>query len=277
MSSVEAKAMAAMRGLLRYLSGGRARLAGGTEGTGPATVGLERDGEATRRFPEEVLRAAAARGLVVRQGGFLALDASGRAWLRRAMCGEDPFAAQHGTREEEEREVGGKRRRVRVNLDESPLASLGRLKRRDGTPFLDPALIEAGERLRSDFARGQLQPRVSANWEASVSSGSARGANGIADLSDAAVGARMRVEHALRAVGPELGGVLVDVCCFLKGLETVEREREWPVRSAKLMLRTALAALDRHYNPERSEAERARDRRSHRWGAEDYRPSLRRS
>ena len=64
----------------------------------------------------------------------------------------------------------------------------------------------------------------------------------------------MRVEHALRAVGPELGGVLVDVCCFLKGLEAVKREREWPARSAKLMLCTALAALDRHHNPERFEA-----------------------
>ena len=158
-----------------------------------------------------------------------------------------------------------------------PLAGLARLKRKDGSPFLDAPLIAAGERLRIDFTRGQLQPRVSANWEASVSSGGARGANGVAELSDAALGARMRVERALKAVGPDLSGVLVDVCCFLKGLETVEREREWPVRSGKLMLRTALSALDRHYRPEAGEPERAGQRRAHRWASAGYRPSLSRT
>jgi len=171
--------------------------------------------------------------------------------------------------------VEGEPCEVLVNLAESPLAGLARLKRKDGSPFLGAPLVAAGERLRVDFTRGQLQPRVTANWEAAVSSGGARGA-GIADLGDAALGARMRVERALRAVGPDLSGVLVDVCCFLKGLETVEREREWPVRSGKLMLRTALAALDRHYRPAATETGQAR-RHAHHWATADYRPSLRRT
>ncbi|MEN0001668.1 MAG: DUF6456 domain-containing protein, partial [Pseudomonadota bacterium] len=61
--------------------------------------------------------------------------------------------------------------------------------------------------------------------------------------------ARGRVAKALSNVGPELAGLLLDVCCFLKGLERVEAERRWPRRSAKLLLKVALASLDRHYNP----------------------------
>jgi hypothetical protein len=169
-------------------------------------------------------------------------------------------------------EIDGERQSVAVNLAESPLSQLYRRKGADGKPFLTAEEFIAGERLRADFTRGNLMPRTGANWETSVAGRNRTSANGTADLTDAAMACRFRVEKALEAVGPELSGVLIDVCCFLKGLETVERERQWPVRSAKLVLKVALGVLDRHYHP-RARAKPGRPRIVQ-WGAEDYRPSI---
>jgi hypothetical protein len=129
--------------------------------------------------------------------------------------------------------------------DESPLARLASRKGADGQPFLAAHEVAAGERLRAEFTRGGLLPSITQRWDATTRSGG--GGAGPADLSDAALDCRRRVERAVAAVGPELSGVLLDVCCFLKGTERVEAERQWPARSAKLMLKTGLAALARHY------------------------------
>lgn len=170
-------------------------------------------------------------------------------------------------------DTGDGARPVLANLSESPLAQLARLRTRTGAAFLAAREFEAGERLRADYTRGQLMPRLGANWIASVASGKRAGGGGVAELTDAALAARMRVEKAIAAVGPELSGVLIDVCCFLKGMETVEVERAWPVRSGKVVLKTALAALARHYWPNASSAE-ARPARMLHWGAQDYRPRM---
>jgi hypothetical protein len=155
--------------------------------------------------------------------------------------------------------------------DESPLGRLAVRRGKDGAAFLAAAETLAGERLRADFTRAGLSPTLTQRWDASPRGGGGTG-RGAFDLSDSALDARRRVDAALRAVGPELSGVLLDVCCFLKGLEQVERERQWPVRSAKLMLKTGLAALGRHYGLG-SEAVGG-EARMRRWGAEDYRPTI---
>lgn len=135
---------------------------------------------------------------------------------------------------------------VTVNDGESPLAWLARRKGRDGQPLITPTQFLAGERLRADFTRASLSPRVTSAWRAPVSRGS--GAFGSAgEATDAMVAARQRLQIALKACGPEFSGLLTDVCCFLRRLEDVETARGWPSRSAKVVLQLALDRLARHY------------------------------
>lgn len=132
---------------------------------------------------------------------------------------------------------------LELDLAESPLGWLATRKGRDGRPLIDAAQLLAGERLRLDFTRAGLTPRVTTNWSPSAGSGT----GGPEAFSDMVLAARGRVQAALSAVGPELSGVLLDVCCFLKGLEEVERERSWPPRAGKVVLGLGLDRLAVHY------------------------------
>lgn len=140
---------------------------------------------------------------------------------------------------------GEKISRVLVDDSESPLAWLARRKGRNGHAMIAPEQFIAGEKLRADFTRAQMTPRVTSNWSAPT--GRAGSGSGAGEMTDAIVTARQRVRTALDACGPEFSGLLLDVCCFLRGLEDIERERGWPQRSAKIVLQLGLARLARHY------------------------------
>jgi hypothetical protein len=141
--------------------------------------------------------------------------------------------------------------------------------------MISEAQFDAGERLRADFWFAQMTPRVTMSWS-SVSHAQRRRRSGLAfrsdaDMADSVAAARERVRRALAAVGPELAGVLIDVCCHLKGLEEVERAARWPQRSGKIVLQLALSCLARHYGIGVSAPGRAGGGVRH-WGAEDYKP-----
>ncbi len=251
--------------LLRRLLHGAVDLVPGEDGSGFTIAGE------ARPVADALVRFGLREGLLQRTDTRLAATSDTAGYLRRAMLADDDaFAEQHRVTKEESVDVEGVRQRVRRNLAESPLSLLSRLKDRSGSSFLPLEAIEAGERLLADFTRGQLQPRVTASWEPRLSGRSKGDRGGQAEIADTAIAARERFSRAVDAMGPELAGVAVDVCCFAKGLETVERERQWPARSAKLMLRTALLALARHYAPPPLRSGRT----SHHWGAPDYRPPM---
>lgn len=178
---------------------------------------------------------------------------AGRAALRQMLKGETADGGELGDHADQHRlwadrvvddPEDGRRRRMRVNLAESPLQVLARRSGANGQPFLSPGMVAAGERLREDFELAQMGPRVTQNWEGFLTAGIDTGTHGFSGGSGSA---RERVAAALRELGPELGDVAMRVCCFLEGFEMTERRLGWPARSGKLGLRLALIRLERHY------------------------------
>jgi hypothetical protein len=184
-----------------------------------------------------------------------AITGVGRAALRRMIAGgregsgdaADAFGDQH--RDWGEREVADSdgRRRVRCNLAESPMSVLARRRDKDGKPFLAPELVAAGERLREDFEIAQIGPRVAQNWDRFLTGGQQAPAGSGSGPAEGPRGARERVALALRDLGPGLGDMVLRCCCFLEGLEVVEKRLGWSARSGKIVLRIALIRLAKHY------------------------------
>jgi len=162
--------------------------------------------------------------------------------------GIDPLRARHLSLAMQVLAGSDDCREVLADEAESPLAWLARRKGKDGRALIAPHQFLSGERLRADFTRAQLMPRTTSNWDISASRGARGGGAGAGMMpSDVAIAAQQRLRHALDAAGPEFSGLLLDICCFLKGLEDVERERLWPRASAKVVLQLGLERLARHY------------------------------
>ena len=155
------------------------------------------------------------------------------------------------------------RRRARRPPIAAPLAMLRRRRHKDGRPLVSDAQFSAAEMLAADFWHGAAlaagSPPTGPRWCRRTGSAAPRPARAWR-CAISVVAARQRFHRALDAVGPELAGVLVDVCCHDMGLEAAGRAWGWPQRAAKVVLDLALTRLARHYGliaPERPAASRA--------------------
>lgn len=159
-----------------------------------------------------------------------------------------PYADQHRTWGERMiSDRTGPSGRMRYNLSESALTALGRRRDKEGKPFLEQALVAAGERLREDFELAQMGLRVAQNWDRFLAATDRASAESGGGGSNGSSKARARVAAALRDLGPGLGDVVLRCCCFLEGLEVAEKRMGWSARSGKIVLRIALIRLKRHY------------------------------
>ena len=132
-------------------------------------------------------------------------------------------------------------RSVTVNLTESPLGWLfarGHVSRRQ---------FDAGERLRMDWERGQLAPRVTIAWDSAPVARSRGGSAYGIDLSGSQLDARRRFESAVAEAGPGLADILWRVVCSGEGMRQAETALGWPARAGKLVLGLALDRVADYY------------------------------
>ncbi len=140
-----------------------------------------------------------------------------------------------------------------LQISESPLLRLFRRKDHMGQRYIDARQLAAGERLRADFERARLSPRVTSAYAESAGSGGRHwqmSDNSIEKISLGALAARDRLERAFAAVGPELSGILYQVCCLAAGFEAAEAILSLPPRSGKAILNLALTRLARALWPD---------------------------
>jgi len=133
------------------------------------------------------------------------------------------------------------RRTVTVNAAESPLGWLlarGLVTRRQ---------YDAGERLRADWERAQLAPRVTMSWDAAPVASGRGGSAAASDLNGAQIDAKRRFNDAVAAAGPGLADILWRVVCAGDGMREAETALGWPARAGKLVLTFALDRVAAYY------------------------------
>lgn len=130
---------------------------------------------------------------------------------------------------------------VDVATDEGPLGWLA------NRGMISWRQFEAGDRLRNDYTRAALGPRVTMNWNAVPGSTVAKGAPRPMHATETQMSARARFDAACEAVGRGLVDVLWRSVCNGEGLVEVERALGWPNRSGKVVLCIALDRLADFY------------------------------
>ncbi len=132
-------------------------------------------------------------------------------------------------------------RSVTINLAESPLGWLfarGLITRRQ---------FEAGERLRSDWERAQLAPRVTMAWDGAPASRRRAGSASRSDVNGAQIDARRRFDAAIASAGSGLADILWRIVCAGEGMRDAETALGWPARAGKLVLSFALDRIADYY------------------------------
>ncbi len=241
----------------------RALLAGAVATANSA--GLYRCDIANRRHSlgADCVKGLVSDGVLKLVGGKCLSTPLARNWLKRQLSETGEIADQH-------RHIVPGLGHTSINLGESIVAALA-VSRNGRAPFLQACHLQSAERLRSLLERSQMMARTTMSYDPTRLPTGSGGGDKAFDMSLAALDARAELRRILDPLPPDCAGVLIDVCGFLKGLQTIEFERKWPRRSAKLVLRIGLDQLAAHFKLS-TFATGAKSNRAHNWMDEGARP-----
>ena len=156
----------------------------------------------------------------------------GKLMIEQALAGDVPAQRKDGAAAARSRSV---------NLAESPLGwlhSRGHVTERQ---------CQAGERLRWDWERAQLDPQVTMRWDAAPMQRGRGGRATAPDLSSSQVDARNRFAAAVDSAGPGLADIAWRIVCAGEGMRQAESALGWPARAGKLVLGIALDRIADYY------------------------------
>lgn len=206
----------------------------------PVRLGGDRRSRVSLTLDEADFRALIADpGLRARPGG---------GWTARPTAGEaGPAPGRPGQvlGEIPVVEADGRVTARKANLGENPIAWLARRRDPSGRPWLTPAEVAAGERLRRDGELAASGPSLTMRWDALPRSGGGSAAR--VEPGDRAISASARVEAALQAISPRVRAFVVLVCLRSSSLQLAERELGLRRRQGKTLLKHGLEALAEHY------------------------------
>ncbi len=132
-------------------------------------------------------------------------------------------------------------RSVTVNLSESPLGWL------HARGHLTDRQFDGGEKLRADWERANLAPKITMNWNIVPLTGGHSAAPDMLNATETQIAARQRFDDAIDYLGNDLSDIAWRIICAGEGVPAAEKNLGWPARSGKLVLKIALDRLANFY------------------------------
>ena len=221
--------------------------------SGQSGYGVYRGGDRRRRpiatiFEREFSNAVDQGWLQERSENSWTVSTSGLALIADdGPAQDDPYLNQHGVIKPRAfmTDEGLKQRPAR-SRDAGPLARY--LNSQNGAPpILEAVHANAADIFMQDYEGSGLRSRITADWSMMPRAKKRAGEAGAASESVHRLDAKDRLFDALKAVGPGLDRLLINVLVRETGMGLAERELGWPARTGSAALKLALDRLAIHY------------------------------